>query len=107
MNDINEVYYDEHIKSHQRHILISWLESAKSERIKAVKEKVKIHAVKVNVPDAPVEMIEIPEQTEEDKKAINKLFDGILTGVDLPEAVYIAEQTDEEKAAMQQKFAPR
>lgn len=32
-------YYDAHIKTHQRYILLSWLESAKYEKIRRLKEK--------------------------------------------------------------------
>ena len=37
MDEMIEMNYDEHVKTHQRHVLISWLESAKSEKIKAVR----------------------------------------------------------------------
>lgn len=39
MKEKYEEKYDAHILTHQRHMLISWLESAKSEKIKAVKNK--------------------------------------------------------------------
>ena len=42
MKEKYEEKYDAHILTHQRHMLISWLESAKSEKIKAVKKQVVI-----------------------------------------------------------------
>ena len=104
MNALNEVYYDEHIKSHQRHILVSWLESARSERIRAVKDKVKVHSVKVPVPHDVIEPIYLPEHGEDEKEALRRRFEGIATGVELPEAVALPEQTEDEKAALRRRF---
>ena len=92
MNALNEGYYDEHIKSHQRHILVSWLESARSERIRAVKDKVKVHSVKVPVPHDVIEPIYLPEHGEDEKAAMRRRFEGITTGVELPEAVNVGRE---------------
>lgn len=105
MYEMNGIYYDEHIKSYQRHMLISWLELAKSERIKAVKDQVEIHSVKVEVPKFSGGTIEIPEQTEEEKQAIQRKFKDIPTGFSIPDAVRTAEQTEEEKMAVYQRFS--
>ena len=104
MNALNEVYYDEHIKSHQRHILVSWLESARSERIRAVKDKVKVHSVKVPVPHDVIEPIYLPEHGEDEKEAMRRRFEGISTGVEVPEAVALPEQSEDEKAAILRRF---
>ena len=104
MNAINEVYYDEHIKSHQRHILVSWLESARSERIRAVKDKVKVHSVKVPVPHEVIEPIYLPEHDEEDKKRFRQRFEGITTEVEVPGAVAFSARTEEEKEAVHRRF---
>ncbi len=104
MNALNEVYYDEHIKSHQRHILVSWLESARSERIRAVKDKVKVHSVKVPVPHDVIEPIYLPGHGEDEKKALRRRFEGIATGVEVPEAVAVPEQNEDEKAALRRRF---
>ena len=34
MEEMYATYYDAHIKAHERHILLQWLEDAKSEKIK-------------------------------------------------------------------------
>ena len=134
MDEMIEMNYDEHVKAHQRHVLISWLESAKSEKIKAVKDSVKIRSIKVIAPTLDINMIaqpiisdellqtinhrfdgiptdvEVPsavvvaEQTEEETQAIKQRFDGIPTGVDVPSAVVVAEQTEEEAQAIKQRF---
>ena len=104
MNALNEVYYDEHIKSHQRHLLVSWLESARSERIRAVKDKVKVHSVKVPVPHDVIEPIYLPEHGEDEKAAMRRRFEGIATGAELPEAVVLPEQSEDEKEAMLRRF---
>ena len=92
MNALNEVYYDEHIKSHQRHILVSWLESARSERIRAVKDKVKVHSVKVPVPHDVIEPIYLPGHGEDEKAALRRRFEDITTGAELPEAVNVGRE---------------
>ena len=104
MNALNEVYYDEHIKSHQRHILVSWLESARSERIRAVKDKVKVHSVKVPVPHDVIEPIYLPEHGEDEKEALRRRFEGIATGVEVPEAVAVPAQSEDEKEALRRRF---
>ncbi len=104
MDGINDLCYDEHVKSYQRYVLISWLESAKSERIKAVKDKIKIHSVKVMVPENVSQMVEIPEQTEKENLAFQRRFADIPIGVALPKAVVVAERTEEEKQSIRQKF---
>lgn len=55
MENNNPVYYDAHVKTHQRHILISWLESAKSEKIKKLQEeKLSILQRRIAVPRVSV-----------------------------------------------------
>ena len=38
MDDMEVTYYDAHIKAHERYILLQWLEDAKTEKIKKLKE---------------------------------------------------------------------
>lgn len=58
MDDMEITYYDAHIKAHERHILLQWLEDAKTEKIKKLKEeKIAVPTQKVVVPS--------PEITEE------------------------------------------
>jgi len=50
-----EINYDAHVKTHQRHILIQWLEAAKSEKIKKLQEeKLSILQQKIDVPRVDV-----------------------------------------------------
>ena len=104
MDEMIEMNYDEHVKVHQRHVLISWLESAKSEKIKAVKDSVKIRSIKVIAPTLDINMIAQPIISDELLQTINHRFDGIPTGVEVPSAVVIAEQTEEEAQAIKQRF---
>ena len=104
MDEVIEMNYDEHVKAHQRHVLISWLESAKSEKIKAVKDSVKIRSIKVIAPTPDINMITLPTTSDEMQQLINQKFDGIPTCVDVPTAVVIAEQTEEEAQAIKQRF---
>lgn len=104
MDEMIEMNYDEHVKVHQRHVLISWLESAKSEKIKAVKDSVKIRSIKVIAPTLDINMIAQPIISDELLQTINHRFDGIPTGVEVPSAVVVAEQTEEEAQAIKQRF---
>ena len=104
MDEVIEMNYDEHVKAHQRHVLISWLESAKSEKIKAVKDSVKIRSIKVIAPTPDINMITLPTTSDEMQQLINQKFDGIPTGVEVPSAVVVAEQTEEEAQAIKRRF---
>ena len=104
MDEMIEMNYDEHVKAHQRHVLISWLESAKSEKIKAVKDSVKIRSIKVIAPTLDINMIAQPIISDELLQTINHRFDGIPTDVEVPSAVVVAEQTEEETQAIKQRF---
>ena len=104
MDEMIEMNYDEHVKAHQRHVLISWLESAKSEKIKAVKDSVKIRSIKVIAPTLDINMIAQPIISDELLQTINHRFDGIPTDVEVPSAVVVAEQTKEETQAIKQRF---
>ena len=133
MKELFETYYDAHIKTHQRHVLISWLESAKSEKIKKLSDMAiptdKRYVVSANIP----EMTALPSFS--DKEAISKLFENISVGVDMsdnfsikdydsldhsklqelfagfivnteiPQTVSIDDQTEENKKAIQERFA--
>ena len=104
MDEMIEMNYDEHVKAHQRHVLISWLESAKSEKIKAVKDSVKIRSIKVIAPTLGINMIAQPIISDDLLQTINHRFDGIPTDVEVPSAVVVAEQTEEETQAIRQRF---
>ena len=104
MDEMIEMNYDEHVKAHQRHVLISWLESAKSEKIKAVKDSVKIRSIKVIAPTLDINMIAQPIISDELLQTINHRFDGIPTDVEVPSAVVVAEQTEEEAQAIKRRF---
>ena len=39
MDDMEVTYYDAHVKAHERYILLQWLEDAKTEKIKKLKEE--------------------------------------------------------------------
>lgn len=55
MENIELVNHDAHVKTHQRHILISWLDSAKNERIrKLIDEKTDLPKKKLKLPDVVV-----------------------------------------------------
>lgn len=69
---MEETYYDAHVKTHQRHILIEWLESAKNEKLRAVKEQTVIPTKKYNVPREVPEVPAIAGVTEEEKTVIAK-----------------------------------
>lgn len=54
MEEMYATFYDAHVKAHERHILLQWLEDAKTEKIKKLKEKkisVEIKKVKVPAPE--------------------------------------------------------
>lgn len=104
MDEMIEMNYDEHVKAHQRHVLITWLESAKSEKIKAVKDSVKIRSIKVIALTPDINMIAQPIISDELQQTINHRFDGIPTDVDVPSAVVVAEQTEQETQAIKQRF---
>ncbi|MEE0266067.1 MAG: hypothetical protein UD936_10625 [Acutalibacteraceae bacterium] len=72
MENIGLVNYDAHIKTHQRHILISWLESAKNEKISKLKEE------KTVLPENPVSIPDVVEAEEKlccDLKINKHIFD--------------------------------
>ena len=104
MDEMIEMNYDAHVKAHQRHVLITWLESAKSEKIKAVKDSVKIRSIKVIALTPDINMIAQPIISDELQQTINHRFDGIPTDVDVPSAVVVAEQTEQETQAIKQRF---
>ena len=55
MEDRELTYYDAHIKAHQRHMLISWLEDTKNEKMKKLKEeKTNLPPSNVEVPNPPI-----------------------------------------------------
>ena len=55
MEEMYATYYDAHVKAHERHILLQWLEDAKSEKIKKLKEeKISVEIKKVKVPDPEI-----------------------------------------------------
>ncbi len=86
MSSHNDVYYDAHIKTHQRHLLITWLESAKSEKIRAMKDSIVIPTKRYVVPTtAPVTPISV-EITEEEKRDFRKKFEGINSSVSISES---------------------
>ena len=86
MSSHNDVYYEAHIKTHQRHLLITWLESAKSEKIRAMKDSIVIPTKRYVVPTvAPVTPISV-ETTEEEKRDFRKKFEGINSSVSISES---------------------
>ena len=55
MDDMEITYYDAHVKAHERHILLQWLEDAKTEKIKKLKEeKIATPIQKVVVPSPKI-----------------------------------------------------
>lgn len=75
MEDKEFVCYDAHVKTHQRHILLSWLESAKTEKIRKLKEE------KTNVPNKKIALpkVEVSEEKIDCETIVdNKKYDDIL-----------------------------
>ena len=86
MEDLFETYYDAHIKTHQRHLLISWLESAKAEKIKQLSE-MSVPKKKYHVPTDIPEPAVIPSVSAKENIALNKSFENIHVGAEIPDAV--------------------
>lgn len=105
MSSHNDVYYDAHIKTHQRHLLITWLESAKSEKIRAMKDSIVIPTKRYVVPTAaPVTPISV-EITEEEKQNLRKKFEGINPSVSISESEIVNVLPTMDKNALSERFA--
>ena len=55
MDDMEVTYYDAHVKAHERYILLQWLEDAKTEKIKKLKEEpIATPTKKIDVPSPDI-----------------------------------------------------
>lgn len=105
MSSHNDVYYDAHIKTHQRHLLITWLESAKAEKIRAMKESIVIPTERYVAPVLtsmkPVSL----EMTEKDKARFKKKFEGINTSISFENIAIDPTISTIEQKTLAKKFA--
>jgi hypothetical protein len=95
MEQGQDVYYDAHVKTHQRHLLIQWLESAKSEKIRKLKDEIVIPEKRYVAPEISIEAPISIEPTEEEKKQFLEKFSGVYTPVTLPNEVNLSDATEE------------
>ena len=105
MSSHNDVYYDAHIKTHQRHLLISWLESAKAEKIRAMKESIVIPTDRYVAPlFTPIKPVSL-DVTEEDKERFKKKFEGISTNVSFESIMVDPSISTVDEKTIAEKFA--
>ncbi len=105
MSSHNDVYYDAHIKTHQRHLLITWLESDKAEKIRAMKDSIVIPTERYIAPTvAHVTSISV-EVTEEEKQRFRKKFEGINPTVSISESKIVNALPTMDKNALSESFA--
>ena len=72
MEDVDLIYYDAHVKTHQRHVLISWLDDERTEKLKKLKEeKTDIKIERVFVPKDIGELEELDFEPELSVKLTN------------------------------------
>ena len=90
MEEMDVVYYDAHVRTYQRYLLLSWLESAKTERIREVKKQIIIPKAKVKVPDYVQDLLSMPQETEEEKEKIQKKFNVSYVDIVAPSILKIA-----------------
>ena len=103
MEELFETYYDAHIKTHQRHVLITWLESAKSEKIRELSSMAVPLDKRYDIPtDIPQKTV-IPSFA--DKSAISKLFENISVGIDMPDTISLKEYENLEQAELEELFS--